>query len=84
MNGAYTKRETEKQESLRGLRPETERAKPRERKGVRKKDSGIRNGFLHGLLKDVEECYGMNTTSKHKLAGLISNANFAHVSYDFA
>ncbi|KAG8733826.1 hypothetical protein FRC10_012128 [Ceratobasidium sp. 414] len=49
---------------------------------VRKKDSNIRNGFLHGLLKVVEEDYGVTAASKSRVEELILNVNFAHISYD--
>ncbi|KAG8703835.1 hypothetical protein FRC08_002612 [Ceratobasidium sp. 394] len=51
---------------------------------VRKKDSGIRNSFLNGLLLAVEESYDVNTTSGLKIDDLISNMNFAHASWDKA
>ncbi|KAG8702466.1 hypothetical protein FRC08_003471 [Ceratobasidium sp. 394] len=51
---------------------------------VRKKDSGIRNGFLCGLLKAVEECYDVTPSSVAKIDSLVSNVNFAHTSYDLA
>ncbi|KAG8705190.1 hypothetical protein FRC08_001782 [Ceratobasidium sp. 394] len=51
---------------------------------VRKKDSGIWNSFLNGLLLAVEESYDVNTTSGSKIDDLISNMNFAHASWDKA
>ncbi|QRV81258.1 hypothetical protein RhiJN_09273 [Ceratobasidium sp. AG-Ba] len=52
---------------------------------VRKKDSNIRNSFLSGLLLVVEQKYDINNkTSTEKLNELISNINFAHISYDLA
>ncbi|KAG8705114.1 hypothetical protein FRC08_001839 [Ceratobasidium sp. 394] len=49
---------------------------------VRKKDLGIRNGFLCGLLKAVEEYYDVTPSSVSKIDSLISNVNFAHGSFN--
>ncbi|KAG9080387.1 hypothetical protein FS749_008018 [Ceratobasidium sp. UAMH 11750] len=49
---------------------------------VRKKDSGICNGFLCSLLKAVKECYDITPSSVAKINSLILNVNFAHTAYD--
>ncbi|KAG9079382.1 hypothetical protein FRC06_007764 [Ceratobasidium sp. 370] len=51
---------------------------------VCRKDSNIRNGFLSGLLKDVEQDYDVTTASGSKIDRLVLNMNFAHKSFDVA
>ncbi|KAG8725725.1 hypothetical protein FRC12_024086 [Ceratobasidium sp. 428] len=49
---------------------------------VFKKESNIRNGFTHDLLKVVEEYYQVTPASGATIDSLVDNLNFAHVSFD--
>ncbi|KAG8706663.1 hypothetical protein FRC09_002292 [Ceratobasidium sp. 395] len=49
---------------------------------VRAKEANIRHGFSNGLLKVVEEGYGVNASTGSKLETLICDSNFVYASFD--